>query len=184
MDDKKIIELFLARDENAIRAVEKKYGNLCYFVASNILARHEDREECVNDVLLALWNAIPPEIPENLRAYIAKAARNRALAILRDSKARCRGEVVLVGDDNLALIEDGSDLLTEFESKRMSKVVSDFLRTVDEEQREIFVLRYFLGMKLDEVAKRTGSSLGRVKMSLSRTKKKLEEELRKEGFAL
>ena len=91
---------------------------------------------------------------------------------------------MLIGDDNLALVEDGSDLLTEFESKRMGKVISDFLRTVDEEQREIFVLRYFLGMKLGEVAKRTGSSLGRVKMSLSRTKKKLEEELRKEGFAL
>ena len=58
MDDKKIIEMFLARDENAIRAVEKKYGGLCYHVASNILASHEDREECVNDVLLALWNAI------------------------------------------------------------------------------------------------------------------------------
>ena len=67
MDDKKIIEMFLARDENAIRAVEKKYGGLCYHVASNILASHEDREECVNDVLLALWNAIPPEIINSLR---------------------------------------------------------------------------------------------------------------------
>ena len=110
MDDKKIIEMFLARDENAIRAVEKKYGGLCYHVASNILASHEDREECVNDVLLALWNAIPPEIPENLRAYVAKAARNRALAILRNSNARGRGEVKIIGDECLFFVDDGTDL--------------------------------------------------------------------------
>jgi signal transduction histidine kinase len=136
MDDKKIIELFLARDENAIRAVEKKYGRLCYYVASNILACHEDCEECANDVFLALWNAIPPEIPENLRAYIAKAARNRALAILRDSNARGRGEVKIVGDECLFFVDDGTDLLSEFEAKRMGKLISDFLRRTEEEQRE------------------------------------------------
>ncbi len=184
MDDKKIVELFLARDENAIRAVEKKYGGLCYYIASNILARHEDCEECVNDVFLALWNVIPPDTPENLRAYIAKATRNRALAILRDSKARGRGEFVLVGDECLTLIDDGTDLLSEFESKRMGRVISDFLRTVEAEQRELFVLRYFLGMRLEAVAKKTGFTLGKVKMSLARTKKKLQEELRKEGFTL
>jgi RNA polymerase sigma-70 factor (ECF subfamily) len=184
MDDKKIIELFLARDENAIRAVEKKYGRLCYYVASNILACHEDCEECANDVFLALWNAIPPEIPENLRAYIAKATRNRALAILRDSRSRGRGEVTVLGDESLLFIDDGTDLLSDFEAKRMAEAISTFLRETDEEAREIFVLRYFLGMRLDAVAKKTGHTLGKVKMTLARTKKKLEERLRKEGFTL
>ena len=184
MDDKKIIEMFLARDENAIRAVEKKYGGLCYHVASNILASHEDREECVNDVLLALWNAIPPENPENLRAYVAKAARNRALAIIRNSNARGRGEVKIVGDECLFFVDDGTDLLSEFEAKRMGKLISDFLRRTEEEQRELFVMRYFLGMRHEAIAKKTGFTLGKVKMTLARTKKKLEEELRKEGFTL
>lgn len=60
MTDEKIIELFWARDERAIKETEKKYRNLCVYVASNILALKEDREECVSDVLLALWNNIPP----------------------------------------------------------------------------------------------------------------------------
>ena len=66
MTDEKIIELFWSRDENAIRETEKKYGELCYFVTSNILALKEDCEECINDVLLSLWNNIPPEKPHNL----------------------------------------------------------------------------------------------------------------------
>ena len=184
MDDKIIIGLFLARDENALRAVEKKYGGLCYYVAENILGRHEDCEECVNDVLLALWQSIPPEEPENLRAFTAKLTRNHALAKRRNQKSRGRGEVTVVSDECLEFLDSGTDLLSEYEAKRMGRVISDFLGTVEEDSKEIFVLRYFLGMKLEGVAKETGFSLGKVKMSLARTKKKLLEKLRKEGFEL
>ena len=184
MDDKKIIGMFLARDENALRAMEQKYGALCYYVAENILGRHEDCEECVNDVLLALWQSIPPEEPENLRAFTAKLTRNRAIAKRRDQNSRGRGKVTVVSDDCLDFLDDGGDLLTEFESRRMGKVISEFLAEVEEDARDVFVLRYFLGMKLEKVAKETGFSLGKVKMSLSRTKKRLNEKLRKEGFEL
>jgi hypothetical protein len=61
MTDEKIIEMLFERNEDALREVEKKYAVFCHTVAANILAIREDREECVNDVLLALWNAIPPE---------------------------------------------------------------------------------------------------------------------------
>lgn len=184
MDDKKIIGLFLARDENALRAVEQKYGGLCYYVAENILGRHEDCEECVNDVLLALWQSIPPEEPENLRAFTAKLTRNRAIAKRRDQNSRGRSEVTIVSDECLDFLDDGGDLLTEFESRRMGKVISEFLAEVEEDARDVFVLRYFLGMKLEAIAKETGFTLGKVKMSLSRTKKRLSEKLRKEGFEL
>ena len=184
MDDKKIIGLFLARDENALRAVEQKYGALCYYVAQNILGRHEDCEECVNDVLLALWQSIPPEDPENLRAFTAKLTRNHALAKRRNQKSRGRGEVTVVSDEYLEFLDSGTDLLSEYEAKRMGRVISDFLGTLEEDGRDIFVLRYFLGMKLEVIARETGFSLGKVKMSLARTKKKLLEKLRKEGFEL
>ena len=184
MDDKKIIGLFLARDENALRAVEQKYGGLCYYVAENILDRHEDREECVNDVLLALWQSIPPEEPENLRAFTAKLTRNHALAKRRNQNSHGRGEVTVVSDECLEFLDSGTDLLSEYEAKRMGRVISDFLGTLEEDSRDVFVLRYFLGMKLEVIAKETGFSLGKVKMSLARTKKKLLEKLRKEGFEL
>ena len=171
MDDKKIIGLFLARDENALRAVEQKYGGLCYYVAENILGRHEDCEECVNDVLLALWQSIPPEEPENLRAFTAKLTRNRAIAKRRDQNSRGRSEVTIVSDECLDFLDSGTDLLSEFESRRMGKVISEFLAEVEEDARDVFVLRYFLGMKLEAIAKETGFSLGKVKMSLARTKK-------------
>jgi RNA polymerase sigma-70 factor (ECF subfamily) len=184
LNDEKIIELYFSRDESAIDETQKKYGGLCRYIASNFLALPEDREECVNDVLLALWQSIPPEEPENLRAFTAKLTRNRAIAKRRDQNSQGRSEVTIVSDECLDFLDDGTDLLSEYEAKRIGKVISEFLTTVEEDSRDVFILRYFLGMKLEAVAKETGFTLGKVKMSLSRTKKRLREKLRKEGFEL
>lgn len=185
MDDKRIIELFFSRDENAIAETEKKYGDLALYIASSILGSREDAEECVSDVMLALWNAIPPECPADLQAYIIKSVRNRALVFLRDSKTQKRGGgVIILGDELFPVLEDGSDLASEYESRRLGGVISAFLRKIGEDNKDIFVMRYFAGMSLDEISRHTDFSLGKIKMSLARTKKKLKEELRKEGFTV
>ncbi len=185
MDDKRIIELFFARDENAIAETEKKYGGLLRYIAFNILGSHEDAEECVNDVLLALWNAIPPDVPADFKAYIGRAVRNRSLEIVRASSTQKRGGgITLLGEEYLAAIADGIDLISEYEARRLGRVISEFLRNAGEDNKDIFVMRYYLGMSLEEITEQTGFTLGKVKMSLARTKKKLEEKLRKEGFTV
>ena len=74
MDDAKIIELCFARNEEAVRALEEKYEGLANSIAYNILQNREDAEECVNDTLNAVWNAIPPAQPTNLTAFVAGVA--------------------------------------------------------------------------------------------------------------
>ena len=54
MDDAQIINLYFARDENAIVETKNKYQNMCYIVAHNILYSREDSEECVNDTWIFL----------------------------------------------------------------------------------------------------------------------------------
>lgn len=185
MDDKTIIDLFFARDENAIAATEKKYGSSLRYVALNILGSREDAEECVNDVMLALWNNIPPESPADFSAYVGKAVRNRSLGLLRDRASQKRGGgMTVLGEEYLATLDDGSDLLSELEARRLGKVISEFLRHVGEDNKDVFVMRYYLGMSFDQITQKTGFTLGKVKMSLTRTKKKLEAELRKEGFTV
>ncbi len=71
MDDSRIIELFLERDEQAIREVTEKYGAYIYKIAVNILGNHEDTEECVYESLLKTWNTIPPNRTKKLPVYLA-----------------------------------------------------------------------------------------------------------------
>lgn len=72
MDDIKIIDLFFARSELAIEALDGKYGAICHNLSRSILKDQQDAEECVNDAYLGVWNAIPPHRPNPLVATVYK----------------------------------------------------------------------------------------------------------------
>ena len=185
MKDEKIIELFFARDEEAIRETEKKYGALCHHVAENFLSIREDREECVNDAMLELWNSIPPANPDDLRAYLAEIVRCRAIDRSRANNAWKRGRnVQMVSDELLSSIPDGTDLSESYESARAGTVINDLLASLGERERDFFVMRYWMSESIHGIAQRTGATEGRIKMSLMRSRKKLAQMLRKEGLIL
>lgn len=54
MDDIKIIDLFFARSELAIEALDGKYGAICHNLSRSILKDQQDAEECVNDAYQSL----------------------------------------------------------------------------------------------------------------------------------
>ena len=54
MDDLMIIELYFARNEQAINETDIKYGKLCLNMANNILSDNEDSKECVNDIVVKI----------------------------------------------------------------------------------------------------------------------------------
>ena len=91
--------------------------------------------------------------------------------------------MTVVGEEFMSTLDDGTDLASDFEAKRMGKVISDLLRRVGETNKDIFIMRYWLGMSHAQIMKQTGFSEGKIKMSLKRTREKLAEALRKEGFA-
>ena len=171
MEDKRIIDLFFARDEACLREVTKKYGKLIMHIAENFLSRREDSEECFNDVLFELWNRIPPERPCDLRAYIAAIIRSRAIDKLRAESAGKRGGNVLIVSD-------------DYESTLAGEVINRFLAAEEKSDRAVFVMRYFLMESVKEISARTGFSEGKIKMLLMRMRRRLEEELRKEGILL
>lgn len=185
MKDEKIIELFFARDEEALRQIEKKYGALCSYVASNFLALREDREECVNDVMLALWNSIPPEKPQNLPGYISEVTRRQAINKSRAANAWKRGgQVTTVNEEFLSMLDDGTDLAELYESRRAGKLISRFLRTLADRERRMFLMRYWFDMSPTEIARQFSCGESRVKMTLLRTRRKLADYLKKEGIMI
>ena len=90
MEDEKIIELFFARSETAIRELDSKYGKVCYSISYNILNNNLDAEECVNDAYLGTWNAIPPQRPNPLLAFVCKIVRRYSIMRHRANTAMKR----------------------------------------------------------------------------------------------
>ena len=70
MDDQGIIELYWQRSETAIEETEHNYGAYCSSISYGILRNRLDAEECVQDTYLHAWNAMPPQRPANLAAFL------------------------------------------------------------------------------------------------------------------
>ncbi len=181
--DEKIIELFWSRDEKAIKETEKKYRGFCLSILSNILSFAEDREECMNDALLELWNNIPPKRPECLSGYLAKILKSKAISRTRAENAwKRRGGYVTVGEEFLEGLTDGRTVADDYESSLAARVLNDFLEGLPKQKRMIFVLRYWYDEDILKIARRTGKSAGSIKMTLKRLRDKLRAELQKEGI--
>lgn len=183
MRDEKIVELIYENDEKGLHEAEAKYRSLCLSIAASILESNEDREECANDTLLAVWKSIPPEKPMNLCAYIAKLAKNICLKRSRDNMAwkRC-ANYNTAGEELLNIIEDGKSIAEEYESKQIGQIINAFLAELPKRDRDVFVLRFWYGDTVPQISRSMGLSESLIRSLLSRLKKKLAAELAKEGI--
>lgn len=184
MDDKMILNLYRMRQTAALSETEAKYGRLCFAVANNILSSREDSEECVNDTWLHAWNAIPPEWPSKLSAWLCRVTRNLAISRRREALAEKRGggEVPLVLDELTECLPGGRDPQDVLETKELSEAVSRFLVTLKPLDRDVFVARYFFAASHAELSVRTGWTVGKIKTVLRRTRQKLKNYLKEEGL--
>ena len=184
MDDQKIIELYWARNEDAIRHTADRYGQYCYAIAYNILSVREDSEECVNDTYLDAWNSMPPHRPTILSAFLGKITRSIAIDRWRQSHAQRRGggEISLALDELSECVASSGDVVKEVETLEVAAAVQKFLDTLPEIERRVFVRRYWHMESVAELAKRFGYGQSRIKSMLHRTRIKLQKHLREEGL--
>jgi len=185
MEDWKIVELYWARNEEAINQTKLKYGKYCRKIACSILYDSDDADECINDTYLSTWNSLPPNKPEMLSTYVGKICRNIAINLYQRLTAAKRGgsqtELCL---DELLDIADDSAVEDQIELRELSNSINQFLDNLEKENRIIFVKRYWYMEAIKEIAKDLKISESKAKMSLLRTRNKLKEHLLKEGYSL
>ena len=184
MDDKQIVELYWQRDEHAIEATAAKYESYCMKISQNILSNRADSEENVNDTYLHAWQAMPPQRPAILSAFLGKIARNLALNRYKARSAQKRqGDAFALSLDEL---DDCAPALSspddEATAAELGRSISAFLRTQSEEVRSMFILRYFYCEPVEALAARFHCGESRIKTTLLRTRRKLKEHLIKEGY--
>lgn len=180
MKDADILDLFFARDEMALTQVRDTYGKLICSIAYHILRDRQDTEECENDTYLAAWNAIPPQRPQRLAAYLSGLARNISISRLRARQADKRGggEVTL----SLHELDECLPAPTEADTDGLAAALNRFLSTLESRERDVFVCRYWRCDAIGQIARHYGFGQSKVKMMLSRTRDKLRKFLEQEGY--
>lgn len=182
MEDADIIDLYFARNEDAIRQTDISYGRRLNILAQRMLHSREDAEESVSDTYLKAWNTIPPRRPQHLFAYLAKICRNFSLDRLDwKNAAKRKAEVVSLTQEMELCIPD-TQRERQRDGKELGMLLDAFLRTLTPENRVVFLRRYWYVDTIAEIAVRYGLSESAVQMRLSRTRAKLCTYLEKEGI--
>lgn len=182
MDDAGIIDLYWARDEQAVAETDRKYGAYCRSISYQILKNREDMEECVNDTWVRAWNAMPPQRPFALGAFLGRITRNLSLNYYRRSQAKRRGGgmVPLLLEELKDCSADGPEQLLE--AAELGRLLDRFLRQLPQKDCCVFMRRYWYMDSLDDIARRYHMALGSVKSSLYRSRQKLKVYLEQEGI--
>lgn len=187
MEDEKIIQLYIDKDESALRETEKKYGDELKRLSLRITGSKDDSSECFNDALMQAWKTVGSVEPKNLRAYLAKIVRNISIDCLKKKRSQKRGAVSVALEelgDCLPDASSASGFHQTIDEDTLADEINCWLEGVGQEKRVIFVRRYFKMETAREIAKSLGTNEGSLRVTLSRLRSSLKEYLEAKGYAI
>ena len=186
MDDNKIVELYLLRDETAVKETSEKFGTRLRALAYGIVNDYETAAECENDTYMQAWNTIPPNEPRSyLYPFLARITRHISLNCCRDrSRLKRSAFICELSAEMEECIPAPDDVECRVDDIVLGEAINGFLGKLDEEKRNIFIRRYWYMDSIAEISKRFGLSQSKVKTTLFRCRIRLREHLEKEGYTI
>lgn len=186
MEDERIVELYLSRDESALERTAEKYGKRLRSLSLGIVHDAQTAEECENDTYMTAWNSIPPHEPKSyFYAFLAKITRNLSLSRCREnSRLKCSAHIEELSREMEQCIPSPDDLDCRLDELALKDAINGFLRTLPAEKRNIFIRRYWYLDTVEDITQRFGISKSNVKTTLFRIRNGLREHLIKEGYIL
>jgi len=182
-DDRAADRALLARisrgEVAALRALYDQHGGRAMAIAMRVLRSEPEAEDVVQETFLEIWRRAAQY--DNQRggavAWVVTIARSRAIDRLRSTGTASRAIEAASGAIVPPLDPLPSD---EAERRRDEARVAAALETLPVEQKQAIELAYFEGLSQTEIAARTGSPLGTVKMRVKLAMKKLAKLLNPE----
>lgn len=157
-----VIDCYLPTVKGAVNAVLGQYG------------QREEMEECINDVFLSCWNHIHQfkgKDALSFKKWIYKIAKYKSIDFYRKYVAK-RKEVSLEKCQ-----EDGIEIgqiSFEIENDKMLLKIIDTMQPLD---KKIFIMRFLLGEKTEDIAKKLDMTKAAVDNRVYRSRKKVNHEL-------
>lgn len=186
MDDGKIVELFLLRDESAIKYTSDKYGKRLRSLSQRIVKDLQTAEECENDTYVETWNSIPPNEPKDyLYPFLARIVRHISLNFCRDrSRLKRSAYICELSAEMEQCIPVPDDCQCRIDNMVLKEAINGFLASLNMEKRNIFLRRYWYLDSIADISKRFDLSESKVKTTLFRSRNQLRKHLEKEGYIL
>lgn len=172
IQEENFISQLINRNEKALDYVIENYGWIIKSIVKRQLYNLESVQgECINDILLGVWNNIGSfdESKNEFKNWIAGIAKFKSI----DYK---RKYLKTLGYENIDDLEISvSDTTHEQVTKNeLDDDVNDMLSCLKENDRDLFYKLYVEDKEIDDVSKETGLKREVIYNRLSRGKKKIK----------
>lgn len=184
MEDELIVELYLMRNQEAIRESQLKFGRILKNISFSILESHEDSEECVNDTYLKAWESIPPQKPENLCAYLGRITRNLSINRMHAKRAQKRGGGEGLLGELTDCIPSSENAQERAEASLLRDAIVSWLYSLPQDDRVLFLRRYWYGDSLKDLADECGIAPKKLAGRMFRLRQSLKKALEREEISL
>ena len=177
--DRELLARVARGDVAALRALYDQHASRAITIAFRILRNREEAEDVVQETFLEVWRRSAQFDPGRggAVAWVVTIARSRAIDRLRARTIAGRTIASASEDaDGLLSVPPPSPAL-ETERRRDERRVAAALGALPPAQRRTIELAYFEGLSQSEIAAKTASPLGTVKMRVKLAMSKLAELL-------
>lgn len=171
-NDNNFIPRLKRQKEDALDFIVDRYLPLIKGVTYKVLSPLEDDgliEECINDILLSIWNNSKKFHGDStdFKKWICAIAKYKSIDYYRRSSKKVEFATDVMdlnheksAEDELIIMEDKMELI---------KLIN-LLEPVD---RDIFLMKFFLGIKTEEISSKLGLTNTSVDNRIYRGKKRL-----------
>ena len=174
--------------EEIVKLCERSVYELAYRVSKN----SEDAMDITQNTFIKLWQLLSGDAPlEGIKSwysYILRMARNCALDLLRKQSIR-RHDSLMVEDEDGGYKEMdipdediSSDPVRSYEREERIAAVREAINSLDEDHRQILILRESEGRSYKEISDLMGIEMGTVKSKIFRARNYVKEYLEKRNI--
>lgn len=174
MQEKEIIALIRDRDERGAAALLEHYGPLMRYIAAPVLPDPQDREDCVSEAAMRVWERIESFDPERGAwcAWLTALTRNAALNRARQNRGRAALEEI--PPDLPAPDPTPEEALLQ---KERQNALHRALQALSVRERTLFFRKYYYLQSTSQIAAELGTTERAVEGRLYRIKRHLRKEL-------
>ena len=188
-DDFALMEGVRTDRPGAFETLVSRYQRRLYRMAFTYLRNHEDALDAVQETLVKVYLARARYRPKaHPFTWVSRILANRCIDRLRHRSSRPESSLQEAQEERPGrrpfspIAEDESPGATQ-ERRELGRLLNDAIGTLPPRQREIFVLRHFEEMRLEDIAAARGCALGTVKSSLHRAAAAIRAHLAKTDAA-
>lgn len=178
MQEREVIDLLLEKDERGMAELMRQYAPLLKYIIAPIVADAHEREDCLSEISLIIWDKIGLFDPEkgSLRAYLTAIARNAAVSHAKRLGRHTHEEL----PEAEPAREPGPEEQLILNERR--EALARALGQLTVAERSLFYRKYYYMQSTAQIASELGMTERAVEGRLYRLKKQLRKALGGDGL--